>query len=136
MVGSLNHLTLATLNLEKSFEFYQALMGFRPLARWDRGAYLLAGGSTWLCLSVVTRRSVCVEEDYTHFAFSVPEREFDSVCARVRSSGATEWKQNKSEGLSLYVLDPDRHKLELHVGDWESRLRACRKHPYDGMQFF
>lgn len=136
MIGSLNHLTLATLNLETSFSFYRDLMGFRPLARWARGAYLLAGGSTWLCLSVVARRAQVLEDDYTHFAFSVSEENFDQLCAQIRASGVVEWKQNTSEGQSLYILDPDGHKLELHVGDWQARLRACREHPYDGMEFF
>lgn len=32
---------------------------------------------------------------------------------RVISFGAEVWKENKSEGQSLYILDPDGHKLEI-----------------------
>ncbi|HEX5514181.1 MAG TPA: glutathione transferase, partial [Gammaproteobacteria bacterium] len=46
------------------------------------------------------------------------------------------WKDNKSEGDSLYFLDPDGHKLEIHVGDLESRLAALREKPYEGLQLF
>nr|EKU2858816.1 hypothetical protein [Enterobacter roggenkampii] len=47
----------------------------------------------------------------------------------------TVWKQNKSEGASFYFLDPDGHKLELHVGSLAARLAACREKPYAGMVF-
>jgi catechol 2,3-dioxygenase-like lactoylglutathione lyase family enzyme len=55
MVGSLNHVTLSVTELERSFRFYSQVLEFRPLARWVRGAYLLAGGQTWLCLSLDER---------------------------------------------------------------------------------
>lgn len=30
---------------------------------------------------------------------------------------------------TLYFLDPDGHKLELHVGDWKTRIEAKKTHP-------
>lgn len=38
----------------------------------------------------------------------------------LRCGGMAE--ENLSEGDSLYFLDPDGHKLELHVGSLQSRL--------------
>ena len=39
------------------------------------------------------------------------------------------FKENHSEGESFYFLDPDGHKLEIHVGDWQSRLTTKRQNP-------
>ena len=135
-VGSLNHVTLSVAQLERSFEFYARVMGFRPLARWRTGAYLLAGESTWLCLTLNARKSTTPAAEYSHLAFSVTSESFSQTVAAIRASGAEGWQENSSEGDSHYFLDPDGHKLEVHVGDWRSRLATCRQQPYDDMEFF
>ena len=111
MVTGLNHLTLAVSDLQKSFAFYVDVLGFTPEARWDNGAYLSAGGF-WICLSL---EPASPASDYTHFAFSINESEFDAAVARIAEAGATCWKTNSSEGDSYYFLDPDGHKLELSL---------------------
>jgi catechol 2,3-dioxygenase-like lactoylglutathione lyase family enzyme len=133
-VGGLNHLTLSVRDLERSFVFYRDVLGLRPLARWKTGAYLLAGGETWVCLTLDSKTRTEASPEYTHAAFSVTG--IAELAERLRAAGVTEWKDNSSEGDSLYFLDPDGHKLELHSGDWRSRLAACRDRPYDGMVFF
>lgn len=55
---------------------------------------------------------------------------------KIQHAGATEWKSNKSEGESIYFLDPDGYQLGVHCGDLESRLRSCKESPYDEMEFF
>lgn len=76
------------------------------------------------------------ERDYTHYAFSVAPEHIEQVSERLRQAGVEEWKSNRSEGESLYFLDPDGHQLEIHAGDLASRLAACRKKPYQGMVFY
>ncbi|HBD80388.1 MAG TPA: hypothetical protein DC039_07090, partial [Leclercia adecarboxylata] len=72
---------------------------------------------------------------YLHYAFSVEPEHFYAVAQKLKYAGVTVWKENKSEGASFYFLDPDGHKLELHVGDLAARLAACREKPYAGMVF-
>ncbi|PLL15514.1 glutathione transferase, partial [Klebsiella michiganensis] len=72
----------------------------------------------------------------THYAFSIAEADFALFAGRLNAAGVPVWKTNKSEGASHYFLDPDGHKLELHVGNLAQRLAACRAKPYKGMVFF
>jgi len=130
MISGLNHITLAVRDVQRSFQFYMETLGATPLARWSRGAYLLAG-DLWLCLVLDERTRSSALPEYSHIAFSVGEAEFNDASERIRSSGATIWKENESEGASLYFLDPDSHKLEIHTGDWRTRLAAMKEDPWE-----
>ena len=109
-------------------------VGVYPHARWQGGAYLV--GALWLCLSRDEARAQQSARDYTHYAFSVAPEHIEQVSERLRQNGVKEWKSNRSEGESLYFLDPDGHQLEIHAGDLASRLAACREKPYQGMVFY
>ena len=135
MVTGLNHLTLSTCDLNTSFNFYQGILKCKPLAKWKRGAYLLAGDS-WLCLSLDLNKSDRISSEYTHYAFSVEPEKFKYYCQNIERLKLRLWKDNTSEGDSLYILDPDNHKLELHVGNWQTRLEATKQNPYEEMVFY
>ena len=126
MLRGLNHLTLVVSDLDRSLHFYRDLLGFQAHVCWEQGAYLSLGG-LWLCLSLgdVDRRS-----DYTHIAFDIAAEHFQSFSEVLRVAGVQEWKRNRSEGDSIYFLDPDGHQLEVHVGSLDSRLKALIEKPY------
>ena len=132
MLTGLNHLTLAVSNVARSFDFYVHQLGFTPRAKWAKGAYLSLG-DLWLCLSLDT---VDDKSDYTHYAFSISEQYIVSFREKLRAARIEEWKDNTSEGASLYFLDPDGHRLEVHSGGLETRLQACKEKPYEGMIFY
>ena len=123
VVRGLNHITLAVRDLPRATKFYVEGLGLKLRKQWARGAYLEAG-ETWLCLSLDENAEVLPIHDYTHFAFDVGEGEFEQLVRQARLAGAREWKDNKSEGESFYFLDPDGHKLELHVGTLATRLES------------
>ena len=129
MITGINHINIAVSDLESSFKFYQEVMGFTPLCKSEGSAYFLAGtpdkaGCLWFSLDLdrnhVRVPSLC----NTHFAFSVSEHDFDRMSARIIGFGSKIFKDNTSPGKSLYFLDPDGHKLEIHVGNWEARIVA------------
>ncbi|WP_336620807.1 fosfomycin resistance glutathione transferase [Janthinobacterium sp.] len=136
MLTGLNHLTLAVRDLERSLIFYRNTLGLRLHARWDRGAYLSAG-DLWLCLTLDARPgdASLASSGYTHTAFSIAAADFAAFAVKLREAGVPEWKRNRSEGDSLYFLDPDGHQLEAHAGSLATRLAACRASPYQAMVF-
>ncbi|MEM7210807.1 MAG: VOC family protein [Pseudomonadota bacterium] len=135
MITGVNHVTLAVADLGRSFEFYTDLLGLTPEARWDRGAYLSAG-NLWLALIVVPKRTPSTAEDYSHIALSCDADQFDALRSRIETAGAAEWSKNRSEGASHYFLDPDGHRLEIHVGDLQTRLAEMRAKPWAEITFY
>ena len=132
LLKGLNHITLSVSDLSRSVAYYAELLGFSLHARWNKGAYLTLG-DLWLCLSHDTDVRSGPLAEYTHFALSVDRADFDTFARKVAEGAHPTWKENTSEGESIYLLDPDGHKLEIHAGSLESRLAALRKEPYDGL---
>lgn len=129
MITGTNHITFTVSDLDLSIQFYRDFLGMKLHVLWDTGAYLTAG-DTWLCLSLGEPEPA---GDYTHVAFSVSEKALSELRAKRSELGFEEWKQNTSEGESLYLLDPNGHRLELHCGTLDTRLAELEKSPYKGL---
>lgn len=123
MISGVNHITLAVSDLRRSIEFYVGVLGFRMATQWARGAYLTSG-DVWLVLSLDTRREPQDRQDETHVAFSVSHSGFRRLEQALRDASVPEWRENHSEGPSIYFLDPDGYKFEIHVGTLASRLSS------------
>jgi len=132
VLSGLNHITLAVSDVEKSLNFYVNVLGFKPCAKWKQGAYLTLG-NLWLCLSFDEAKPA---RDYSHIAFDIAQEQFSTFTQSLVAAGVEQWKVNSSEGDSIYFLDPDGHKLEVHVGNLDARLRQLRSHPYQDLIIF
>lgn len=116
---------MSVRSLEESFNFYKEVLGFKPLMKKGKSAYFLAG-ELWFCIEEDPAVRPQALPEYTHIAFTVSQESFELISNRIRASGSTIFKENKSEGSSTYFLDPNGHKLEIHAGDWKSRLSSYR----------
>lgn len=135
MIQGINHITLSVHNLEESIIFYTQTLGCKRIAQWQKGAYLLAG-NLWLCLLLDAKTRSSPLPEYTHIAFQVGKENFSAIATNIKKAGATIWQENTSEGDSLYFLDPNGHKLEIHATTLSERISACKKTPYEAMVFF
>jgi len=132
MLKGINHVTIAVSNLNRSIVYYTDILGMQLKVKWSKGAYLSLAGQ-WICLSL---DDVCVNQDYSHLAFDIDEQHFEEFSRRLRDLGVKQWKQNKSEGKSLYILDPDDYQLEIHVGCLATRLQQMRKNQSSDIIFY
>ncbi|OJY57147.1 MAG: glutathione transferase, partial [Legionella sp. 40-6] len=121
VISEINHITLACTDINRSFIFYKNILGFKPLVKWDKGAYFLIG-KFWFCLNVDKLRQP--QPCYTHYAFSISKQDFELMVKKISAAGVPLFKENTSPGESVYFLDPDGHKLELHVGNYQTRIEA------------
>ena len=135
MISGVSHINLSVQDLETSFHFYTRVLDLKPLAKWKEGAYLLAG-DLWFCLNLDPKTRVGPLPEYTHIAFCVSSQDFHSVSTAIVRSGSVIWKRNSSPGYSFYFLDPDGHKLELHVSDWKTRVQVAKEENWESMEFY
>ena len=129
MLQGLNHITIAVSDLDRSLIFYTEFVGMKAIVRWDAGAYLTLG-DIWFCLSC---DQVVPGQNYSHIAFGISAQDFALFTKKLKDAGIIEWKQNCSEGHSVYFLDPDGYKLEAHCGNLQSRLNTLKNKPYSGL---
>ena len=129
MLKGFNHLTLSVSDIQTSIDFYQTTLGMELKLEWDKGAYLECG-DLWLCLSLWDNLPYMKPKDgdYTHYAFSIEEKDFAFFVLALEKAKVLFWQENESEGKSCYFLDPDGHKLEAHVGGLAQRLEWVKKH--------
>ncbi len=135
MIQGVNHITLSVRDIERSFHFYTAVLGMMPRAKWPQGAYLLAG-ELWLALVVDEGVRERPFPEYSHIAFTVSSDDFTRMCQQILQANTPLWQANTTEGDSLYFLDPDDHKLEIHASDLETRLKTAQKRPWPGLEIF
>ena len=105
MISGVNHITLAVSNLATSLEFYCDLLGCKRVHTWARGTYLEAG-DTWICLAVCN--ALDERSDYSHLAFDASPEGFESLASKFDDRRGQRWKENRSEGGSIYFLDHPR----------------------------
>lgn len=125
MVNGINHITLSVRSLSESFAFYKEVLGFKPLMKKPRSAYFLAG-DLWFCIEEDPAVRPGELPEYTHFAFGADQDSFKVIRQKILDANVKIFKNNTSEGDSIYFVDPNGHKLEIHVGDWKSRLADYR----------
>lgn len=126
MIQSINHITYSVSDIKKSTAFYKDVLMANIVMEKEKIVYFTIG-DVWFALneeSHIPRNDI--HDSYTHLAFTIPESEFDDWSKRLKEHHVTILQsraRSDKEGKSIYFTDPDGHKLELHTGTLEDRLK-------------
>ena len=124
MIQGLNHICFSVSDLERSIVFYREVFGAKLLVKGRRLAYFDLNG-LWIALNQEDADRSPLNRTYTHIAFSVDEKDFDSVCQKLRDLNAEILpgrERDERDKKSVYFLDPDGHMFEFHTGSLRDRL--------------
>lgn len=125
MIRSINHICYSVSNLNESIYFYKDILCGYLLLIGETTAYFDIGG-LWVALNEekdIPRNEI--QYSYTHTAFTIDESEYNSWYRWLKKNnvnileGRTRDVRDKK---SIYFIDPDGHKLELHTGTLENRM--------------
>jgi catechol 2,3-dioxygenase-like lactoylglutathione lyase family enzyme len=117
----IHHVALNVVDLKRSIDFYERVVGLEVVDRDDHYAKLNIGGDEIALFqlpsdAVVGRTdSDATTGSLNHIAFAVPASAFHLYHERIRSEGITITfgPVQRRRGKALYFLDPDGNKIEL-----------------------
>ncbi len=122
MPVELDHLVLTVVDVARSVDFYDAILGLRREA--DDGPFSVVRVTPGFVILLARGETAGGE----HLAFSMPKAEFDLAFERVVEAGLpygdrfdtvgsmhgpSDERGARGDGKSLYFFDPDRHLIEI-----------------------
>ncbi|QKV96923.1 VOC family protein [Streptomyces sp. NA02950] len=115
----LNHTAVLATNRQRSAEFIATILGLEVGAPF--GPFLPIDLGNGVTLDYYEMREEPVQPQ--HYAFLVPEEQFDAMIARLEAAGATYYADPRHTepgqintlfgGRGAYFEDPDGHNMEI-----------------------
>ncbi|WP_283133525.1 VOC family protein [Rhizohabitans arisaemae] len=115
----LNHTIVHARDRQASAEFLGRILGLEVGAPWGPFIPLTTGNGVTLDYATAEEETIAPQ----HYAFLVPEDQFDVILARIERAGVTYYADHRFErpgeinhndgGRGVYFLDPDGHAMEV-----------------------
>jgi catechol 2,3-dioxygenase-like lactoylglutathione lyase family enzyme len=113
----LDHVAIGVSDIQRSTDWYQDILGLeRRYPQWDEPVMLCAG-ETCVALFSAGRNPSPPPGDNAlamrHFAFLVDRAGFETAQAQFRAAGMPVQFADHGPVHSIYISDPDGHRIEL-----------------------
>ena len=108
-VSGIEEIVIEVEDLDRAIAFYEDVVGLKLRSRGAEEAWFKVGDQ-WLALFKKGR-----EGTGPHFAFRIAEEDADRVEEAMKAQGVPIETGDYSGGPSVYILDPDGNKIELHA---------------------
>jgi catechol 2,3-dioxygenase-like lactoylglutathione lyase family enzyme len=131
-VSGISELVLEVADLDAARAFYRDVLGFEETlhgeGRDDRCWYLIGDSARLGLWTPQVGLAGGRGGAHVHFAFSVPDREIDSIRERiVARGGEVEGPIQLGPGRAVYVTDPDGNVVEFWSQDLSEYARRARE---------
>jgi catechol 2,3-dioxygenase-like lactoylglutathione lyase family enzyme len=115
---SLNHVSIAVTDVERSADFYSKLLGLRVVSRPGNGGINLGLGTSFLVYKLANPGTV------NHFCIGVDDYDADKMAARLREMGLKPSVDRNpanrtTGGDQLYFADPDGTRVQLGANGYQ-----------------
>ena len=116
---SLNHVSIAVTDVEKSAVYYSALLGLKEVSRPGNGGINLGLGTSFLGLYKLANPGTV-----NHFSIGVDNYDPDAIAARFEQRGMRarvnrDPASRTSGGDQLYFNDPDNTSVQLSANGYQ-----------------
>jgi catechol 2,3-dioxygenase-like lactoylglutathione lyase family enzyme len=117
--ATLNHASLAVSDVEKSAEFYQALLGLKVVSRPGNGGINMGLGTSFLGVYKLANPGTV-----NHICIGVTDYDPDAIAARLQARGVQARVDRNpanrtSGGDQLYFTDPDGTRVQLSANGYQ-----------------
>lgn len=116
---SLNHVSLAVTDVERSAQFYQTLLGLKVVSRPGNGGINMGLGSGFLGVYKLANPGTV-----NHCCIGVKDFDADRIAAKLKDMGITATVDrnpaNSTNGVpQLYFNDPDKTRIQLAADGYQ-----------------
>ena len=119
-INFLDHVAIYVIDMERSIEWYQSVMGLKKYQpeEWGEFPVFMLSAKTGIAIFPANLKEAPENRDtkfvkIDHFAFNVSNQDFIKAQAYFKEIGEDFDFQDHHYFHSIYLRDPDGHKVEL-----------------------